>query len=151
MYQAAVFLAVHLLAILQTVCWSVNCRCVFAYFSLTSSVFQAIGEDYVRDLDELRKLNDLVNDGTFIRDVSKVKQVTWKVSLQSTWVDLFNYCAFKVGIYTSASLGVASRCSVLHDPRFETGRTRVCEVPAMVLSLDKWKGHQEIREQSKTL
>lgn len=57
---------------------------MFAYFSLTLSVFQAIGEDYVRDLDELQKLNDLVNDGTFIRDVSKVKQVTWKVSLQST-------------------------------------------------------------------
>lgn len=104
MYQAAVFLAVHLLAILQTVCWSVNFRCVFAYFSLTLSVFQAIGEDYVRDLDELQKLNDLVNDGTFIRDVSKVKQVTWKVSLQSTWVDLFNYCAFKSKILKSGHL-----------------------------------------------
>lgn len=104
MYQAAVFLAEHLLAILQIVCWSVNCRCVFAYFSLTLSVFQAIGEDYVRDLDELRKLNDLVNDATFIRDVSKVKQVTWKVSLQSTWVDLFNYFAFKSTILKSGHL-----------------------------------------------
>lgn len=57
---------------------------MFAYFSLTLTVFQAIGEDYVRDLGELRMLNDLVNDATFIRDVSKVKQVIWKVSLQST-------------------------------------------------------------------
>uniref|UniRef100_A0AAX7TG57 Alpha-1,4 glucan phosphorylase n=1 Tax=Astatotilapia calliptera TaxID=8154 RepID=A0AAX7TG57_ASTCA len=41
---------------------------------LAELIAEAIGEDYVRDLDELQKLNDLVNDGTFIRDVSKVKQ-----------------------------------------------------------------------------
>lgn len=41
---------------------------------LAELIAEAIGEDYVRDLDELRKLNDLVNDATFIRDVSKVKQ-----------------------------------------------------------------------------
>lgn len=41
---------------------------------LAELIAEAIGEDYVRDLGELQKLNDLVNDATFIRDVSKVKQ-----------------------------------------------------------------------------
>uniref|UniRef100_A0A669F1Y9 Alpha-1,4 glucan phosphorylase n=1 Tax=Oreochromis niloticus TaxID=8128 RepID=A0A669F1Y9_ORENI len=41
---------------------------------LAELIAEAIGEDYVRDLGELRMLNDLVNDATFIRDVSKVKQ-----------------------------------------------------------------------------
>uniref|UniRef100_A0A668W2M4 Alpha-1,4 glucan phosphorylase n=1 Tax=Oreochromis aureus TaxID=47969 RepID=A0A668W2M4_OREAU len=41
---------------------------------LAELIAEAIGEDYVRDLGELRTLNDLVNDATFIRDVSKVKQ-----------------------------------------------------------------------------
>ncbi|KAL3968569.1 C-type lectin domain family 4 member E [Sarotherodon galilaeus] len=41
---------------------------------LAELIAEAIGEDYVRDLGELWKLNDLVNDATFIRDVSKVKQ-----------------------------------------------------------------------------
>lgn len=56
-------------------------------------VFQAIGEDYVKDLGQLQKLNELVDDLTFIRDVSKVKQVEWRVSVQSTRVDLLNCCA----------------------------------------------------------
>lgn len=36
---------------------------------------QVIGEDYVKDLMQLQKLNDLVDDNIFIRDVAKVKQV----------------------------------------------------------------------------
>lgn len=36
---------------------------------------QVIGEDYVKDLSQLEKLNDFVDDVAFIRDVSKVKQV----------------------------------------------------------------------------
>lgn len=42
---------------------------------------QRIGEDYISDLDQLRKLLSYVDDETFIRDVAKVKQVgsiaTW--------------------------------------------------------------------------
>lgn len=34
-----------------------------------------IGEDYVKELSQLQKLNDFVDDAAFIRDVSKVKQV----------------------------------------------------------------------------
>lgn len=34
-----------------------------------------IGEDYVKDLMQLQKLNDLVDDDEFLRDVAKVKQV----------------------------------------------------------------------------
>lgn len=37
---------------------------------------QVIGEEYVKDLSQLQKLNDFVDDAAFIRDVSKVKQVT---------------------------------------------------------------------------
>lgn len=36
---------------------------------------QVIGEDYVKDLSELQKLNDFAEDAAFIRDVAKVKQV----------------------------------------------------------------------------
>lgn len=36
---------------------------------------QVIGEDYVKDLSHLQKLNDFADDAAFIRDVSKVKQV----------------------------------------------------------------------------
>lgn len=36
---------------------------------------QRIGEDYISDLDQLRKLLSYVDDETFIRDVAKVKQV----------------------------------------------------------------------------
>lgn len=36
---------------------------------------QVIGEDYVKDLSQLKKLNDFVNDLAFIRDVAKIKQV----------------------------------------------------------------------------
>lgn len=38
-------------------------------------VLQVIGEDYVKELSQLQKLNDFVDDAVFIRDVSKVKQV----------------------------------------------------------------------------
>lgn len=36
---------------------------------------QVIGEDYVKDLSELQKLNEVADDIAFIRDVAKVKQV----------------------------------------------------------------------------
>lgn len=42
---------------------------------------QRIGEDFISDLDQLRKLLSFVDDEAFIRDVAKVKQVgraaTW--------------------------------------------------------------------------
>ncbi|XP_042561754.1 glycogen phosphorylase, liver form-like [Clupea harengus] len=41
---------------------------------LADLIAEAIGEDYVKDLSQLKKLNELVDDDTFIRDVSKVKQ-----------------------------------------------------------------------------
>ncbi|TMS21728.1 glycogen phosphorylase, liver form [Larimichthys crocea] len=41
---------------------------------LAELIAEAIGEDYVKDLSELQKLNDLVTDAAFIRDVSRVKQ-----------------------------------------------------------------------------
>lgn len=36
---------------------------------------QKIGEDFIRDLDQLKGLRKFVNDEAFIRDVAKVKQV----------------------------------------------------------------------------
>lgn len=36
---------------------------------------QKIGEDYVRDLSQLTKLHEFVDDDLFIREVAKVKQV----------------------------------------------------------------------------
>ncbi|XP_058470512.1 glycogen phosphorylase, liver form [Solea solea] len=41
---------------------------------LAELIAEAIGEDYVKDLSQLQKLNDFVEDAAFIRDVSKVKQ-----------------------------------------------------------------------------
>ncbi|XP_004082115.1 glycogen phosphorylase, liver form [Oryzias latipes] len=41
---------------------------------LAELIAEVIGEDYVKDLSQLRKLNDFVNNAAFIRDVSKVKQ-----------------------------------------------------------------------------
>ncbi|XP_049596682.1 glycogen phosphorylase, liver form [Syngnathus scovelli] len=41
---------------------------------LAELIAEVIGEDYVKDLGQLQKLNDFVNDAAFIRDVSKVKQ-----------------------------------------------------------------------------
>ncbi|KAA0718200.1 Glycogen phosphorylase, liver form [Triplophysa tibetana] len=41
---------------------------------LADLIAEAIGEDYVKDLTQLRNLNDLVDDDAFIRDVAKVKQ-----------------------------------------------------------------------------
>uniref|UniRef100_A0A8D3E5G4 Alpha-1,4 glucan phosphorylase n=1 Tax=Scophthalmus maximus TaxID=52904 RepID=A0A8D3E5G4_SCOMX len=41
---------------------------------LAELIAEVIGEDYVKDLSQLRKLNDFVDDAAFIRDVSKVKQ-----------------------------------------------------------------------------
>ncbi|KAG5857828.1 hypothetical protein ANANG_G00023530 [Anguilla anguilla] len=41
---------------------------------LAELIAEAIGEEYVKELSQLQKLNDLVDDVTFIRDISKVKQ-----------------------------------------------------------------------------
>uniref|UniRef100_A0A4W6FPS4 Alpha-1,4 glucan phosphorylase n=1 Tax=Lates calcarifer TaxID=8187 RepID=A0A4W6FPS4_LATCA len=41
---------------------------------LAELIAEVIGEDYVKDLGQLEKLNDFVDDAAFIRDVSKVKQ-----------------------------------------------------------------------------
>ncbi|XP_013887957.1 glycogen phosphorylase, liver form [Austrofundulus limnaeus] len=41
---------------------------------LAELIAEVIGEDYVKDLSQLRKLNDFVDNAAFIRDVSKVKQ-----------------------------------------------------------------------------
>uniref|UniRef100_A0A7N8YQ69 Alpha-1,4 glucan phosphorylase n=1 Tax=Mastacembelus armatus TaxID=205130 RepID=A0A7N8YQ69_9TELE len=41
---------------------------------LAELIAEVIGENYVRDLSQLQKLNDYVDDVAFIRDVSKVKQ-----------------------------------------------------------------------------
>ncbi|XP_034015374.1 glycogen phosphorylase, liver form [Thalassophryne amazonica] len=41
---------------------------------LAELLAEVIGEDYVKDLSQLRKLLDFVDDAVFIRDVSKVKQ-----------------------------------------------------------------------------
>lgn len=42
---------------------------------------QRIGEEYISDLDQLRKLLSYVDDEAFIRDVAKVKQVGRPCSL----------------------------------------------------------------------
>lgn len=36
---------------------------------------QRIGEDYIRDLDQLKKLLTFVDDDSLIHDIAKVKQV----------------------------------------------------------------------------
>ena len=36
---------------------------------------QRIGEDYIRDLDQLKKLLAFVDDDSLIHDIAKVKQV----------------------------------------------------------------------------
>ncbi|XP_075700212.1 glycogen phosphorylase, liver form [Rhinoderma darwinii] len=41
---------------------------------LAELIAEKIGEDYVKDLSQLAKLNSYVNDNLFIRDVSKVKE-----------------------------------------------------------------------------
>uniref|UniRef100_A0A8C6PL51 Alpha-1,4 glucan phosphorylase n=1 Tax=Nothobranchius furzeri TaxID=105023 RepID=A0A8C6PL51_NOTFU len=41
---------------------------------LAEVIAERIGEEFIRDLDQLRRLRDYVNDEAFIRDVAKVKQ-----------------------------------------------------------------------------
>uniref|UniRef100_A0A8D3BR22 Alpha-1,4 glucan phosphorylase n=1 Tax=Scophthalmus maximus TaxID=52904 RepID=A0A8D3BR22_SCOMX len=41
---------------------------------LAEVIAERIGDDYMRDLDQLKQLLDFVDDDTFIRDVAKVKQ-----------------------------------------------------------------------------
>jgi len=45
------------------------------FLPLTIFPFQKIGEDFLTDLFQLKKLLDFINDEMFIRDVAKVKQV----------------------------------------------------------------------------
>ncbi|XP_041948670.1 glycogen phosphorylase, muscle form [Alosa sapidissima] len=42
--------------------------------SLAEVIAERIGEEYIRDLDQLRKLEKFINDEAFIRDIAKVKQ-----------------------------------------------------------------------------
>uniref|UniRef100_A0A8C1KXG4 Alpha-1,4 glucan phosphorylase n=1 Tax=Cyprinus carpio TaxID=7962 RepID=A0A8C1KXG4_CYPCA len=41
---------------------------------LAEVIAERIGEDFIRDLDQLKKLRNFVNDEAFIRDIAKVKQ-----------------------------------------------------------------------------
>ncbi|MED6289380.1 hypothetical protein CHARACLAT_002179 [Characodon lateralis] len=41
---------------------------------LAELIAEVIGEDYVKDLSQLKKLNEFVDDAAFIRDIAKVKQ-----------------------------------------------------------------------------
>ncbi|XP_026090402.1 glycogen phosphorylase, muscle form-like [Carassius auratus] len=41
---------------------------------LAEVIAERIGEDFIRDLDQLKRLHDFVNDEAFIRDIAKVKQ-----------------------------------------------------------------------------
>ncbi|KAL0162512.1 hypothetical protein M9458_041908 [Cirrhinus mrigala] len=41
---------------------------------LAEVIAEKIGEDYIRDLDQLQKLRNFVNDEGFIRDIAKIKQ-----------------------------------------------------------------------------
>uniref|UniRef100_A0A672ZH64 Alpha-1,4 glucan phosphorylase n=1 Tax=Sphaeramia orbicularis TaxID=375764 RepID=A0A672ZH64_9TELE len=41
---------------------------------LAEVIAERIGEDYIRDLDQLQSLRNFVNDDAFIRDIAKVKQ-----------------------------------------------------------------------------
>ncbi|ROL48061.1 Glycogen phosphorylase, muscle form [Anabarilius grahami] len=41
---------------------------------LAEVIAEKIGEDFIRDLDQLQKLRNFVNDDAFIRDIAKVKQ-----------------------------------------------------------------------------
>ena len=42
---------------------------------LSPKPLQRIGEDFIRDLDQLKKLRKFVDDDAFLRDVNKIKQV----------------------------------------------------------------------------
>lgn len=54
--------------------------------------FQRIGEDYLRDLDQLKKLLDFVNDDAFIRDVAKIKQVR-ALNFRKNLLYIFHVCS----------------------------------------------------------
>ncbi|XP_054893968.1 glycogen phosphorylase, liver form [Poeciliopsis prolifica] len=41
---------------------------------LAELIAEVVGEDYVKDLSQLKKLNDFVNDLAFVRDIAKIKQ-----------------------------------------------------------------------------
>ncbi|XP_077962843.1 glycogen phosphorylase, muscle form [Gasterosteus aculeatus] len=49
--------------------WLVMCNA-----GLAEVIAERIGEDFIRDLDQLQRLREFVNDEAFIRDVAKVKQ-----------------------------------------------------------------------------
>lgn len=48
-------------------------------------LLQKIGEDYVRDLSQLTKLQEFVEDDLFVREVAKVKQVRGVGRAGGTW------------------------------------------------------------------
>lgn len=45
-------------------------------------LLQRIGEGFLTDLSQLKKLLPLVSDGAFVRDVAKVKQVRSQANLR---------------------------------------------------------------------
>ncbi|XP_072887262.1 glycogen phosphorylase, muscle form-like [Hemitrygon akajei] len=55
--------------------WLVLCNS-----GLADVIAEKIGEDYICDLDQLRKLKNFVNDEGFIRAVAKIKQVSTRAS-----------------------------------------------------------------------
>lgn len=55
---------------------------------------QRIGEDYIRDLDQLKKLLDFVDDEALIRDVAKVKQVRTSKGKSVFKSPLFTFLCF---------------------------------------------------------
>ena len=59
---------------------------------LSFFVDQKIGEEFIRDLDQLKNLRKFVNDDAFIRDIAKVKQV-------KSLMDYLN-CAVNVSVWS---------------------------------------------------
>lgn len=48
---------------------------LMTFWPLPDELFQRIGEDFIRDLDQLQQLREFVDDDAFLRDVAKIKQV----------------------------------------------------------------------------
>lgn len=55
------------------------------FWPLPAELFQRIGEDFIRDLDQLQQLREFVDDDAFLRDVAKIKQV-WTPICYSAFV-----------------------------------------------------------------
>lgn len=65
----------------------------------------------MKDLSQLQKLNDFVDDAAFIRDVSKVKQVERKEPFCCSGVVVFCFVLF---FYSSEPNHLISRCRRRH-------------------------------------